>query len=131
MDTLVIAVHMIVAVVIIGLILIQQGKGAEMGASFGSGASNTMFGAQGSGSVFSRATAICTALFFVTSFWLALIAKDRISGGLEEGIPSVEVIESMQSTEEMPAIESDIPAAVEGGASDIPVVDDAAGDIPQ
>ena len=75
METLVIAVHMVVAAAIVGLILLQQGKGAEVGASFGSGGSNTMFGPQGSGTVFSRITAILTAIFFATSLWLALTSS--------------------------------------------------------
>jgi len=91
METLVIVVHIVVAVAIVGLILLQQGKGAEMGASFGSGSSQTLFGPQGSGTVFSRATAILAAIFFVTSFTLAVIAKDKESGGVEEGVPAAEV----------------------------------------
>ncbi len=96
METIVIAVHMVVAAAIIGLILLQQGKGAEMGASFGSGSSQTVFGPQGTGNVFSRATALCTAVFFATSFSLAYIAKDKVSGALDVGIPSAEVIESVE-----------------------------------
>lgn len=125
MGTLVIAAHILVAIAIIGLILLQQGKGAEMGASFGSGSSQTVFGAQGTGSVFSRATAICTAIFFVTSFWLALIAKDHVSGGLDDGIPSTAVIETMQTAkEEASTSESEIPVAPQ----ELPAND---GDIPQ
>jgi len=105
METVVIAVHVLAAVAIIGLILLQQGKGAEMGASFGSGSSNTLFGPQGVGTVFSRATAILTAIFFVTSFTLAIIAKDKVSGSLDEGIPAAEVMESEAVDTEIPAAE--------------------------
>lgn len=106
METLVIVVHVMAAIAIIGLILLQQGKGAEMGASFGSGSSQTLFGPQGTGTVFSRATAILTAIFFVTSFWLAIIAKGKVSSAVDTGIPSAEVIQSVEE-----AKEADIPQA--------------------
>ena len=129
METLVIAVHLMVAVAIIGLILLQQGKGAEMGASFGSGSSQTVFGPQGTGNLFSRATAIFTAVFFATSFWLAIIAKDKVSGVVEEGIPSTEVIEAVEKE----ALDVDVPVVPAADESDIPVVDDfdQTGDVPQ
>jgi preprotein translocase subunit SecG len=114
MENIIIAVHVIAALAIIGLILLQQGKGAEMGASFGSGSSQALFGPQGSGTIFSRATAILTAVFFATSFGLAIYAKHKISGALEEGIPSAEVI---QAVEEQP---SDIPATDTKPESEIP-----------
>ncbi len=65
-------------VLIIGLILIQQGKGAEAGASFGSGASQTVFGSGGSWNFFSKMTAVLATVFFVTSVSLALIAKNKV-----------------------------------------------------
>ena len=117
MENIIIAVHVIAAASIIGLILLQQGKGAEMGASFGSGSSQALFGPQGSGTIFSRATAIFTAVFFATSFGLAVMAKHKISGSLEEGIPSADVIQSVEqeknsdvpATDAAPASESEIP----------------------
>lgn len=75
MATLVVVLHFIAAVAIIGLVLIQQGKGAAMGASFGSGASSTVFGSEGSGNFFTKSTWTIATLFFVTSFGLAMIAK--------------------------------------------------------
>ena len=126
METVVIAVHMMVAAAIVGLILLQQGKGAEMGASFGSGGSNTVFGPQGTGTVFSRATAILTAIFFATSIWLAIIAKDKIEVDFEEGIPSAEIIESVNQQVE----EADIPVPADtGSSSDVPAMPDT-GDVP-
>ncbi|NNL10469.1 MAG: preprotein translocase subunit SecG [Pseudomonadales bacterium] len=62
---------------IIGLVLLQQGKGADMGASFGGGGSQKLFGAAGGGNVLTRATAVLAATFFVTSFGLAIIAKQK------------------------------------------------------
>ena len=69
--------HFIVAVALIGLVLLQQGKGAEAGASFGSGASQTVFGSSGSWNFFSKSTAVLATIFFVTSISLAVIAKNR------------------------------------------------------
>jgi preprotein translocase subunit SecG len=76
-ETLVLVVHILVALGMIGLILIQQGKGAEAGASFGGGASGTVFGAAGSANFMTRTTAILTTIFFVTSLTLAIIAKKQ------------------------------------------------------
>ncbi|HAR89968.1 MAG TPA: preprotein translocase subunit SecG, partial [Gammaproteobacteria bacterium] len=72
MQTIVVVVHVIVAIVIIGLVLLQQGKGADAGASFGAGASQTVFGASGSGNFLVRATTVAATLFFVTSLLLAV-----------------------------------------------------------
>ncbi len=64
MLTLMLVVQLLSALVMIGLVLIQHGKGADMGASFGSGASGSLFGATGSANFLSRSTAVCAALFF-------------------------------------------------------------------
>ena len=77
MEQIILIVHVIVAVGVIGLILIQQGKGAEVGASFGSGASQTLFGSQGSGNFLTRATAILITIFFMTSLALGFLATHR------------------------------------------------------
>ncbi|MBQ0714538.1 MAG: preprotein translocase subunit SecG [Paraperlucidibaca sp.] len=77
METLVLVVHIIVAVVMIGLILVQQGKGAEMGASFGSGASGTVFGGSGSTGFLTKMTAVLALVFFLTSLGLAIYAKNH------------------------------------------------------
>ena len=68
MEQIILGAHLLVALAIIGLILLQQGKGAEMGASFGAGGSQTLFGSDGGGSVLTKATACLVALFFATSF---------------------------------------------------------------
>ena len=82
---LVLAVQLITAVVMIGLVLVQHGKGADMGASFGSGASGSLFGATGSANFLSRSTAVCAGLFFVSTLALAyfgnLGASVRDTGG--------------------------------------------------
>ncbi|RYZ85911.1 MAG: preprotein translocase subunit SecG, partial [Moraxellaceae bacterium] len=77
METFILVLHVIIALAIIGLIMLQQGKGAEMGASFGSGSSQTIFGAVGTGNLFSRLTAIFVAVFFITSSSLAVMSKHK------------------------------------------------------
>ena len=79
MQTFVLVVHIILAVLMIVLILVQHGKGADAGASFGGGGAATVFGASGSANFLTRLTAILTALFFVTSLSLAVFAKKQTS----------------------------------------------------
>ncbi|MGZ8261034.1 MAG: preprotein translocase subunit SecG [Caldimonas sp.] len=74
---LVLGLQILTALVMIGLVLIQHGKGADMGASFGSGASGSLFGATGSANFLSRSTAACAAVFFVCTLYLAYSANDR------------------------------------------------------
>jgi len=69
----ILAVHILLALMIIGLVLLQRGKGAEAGAGFGSGASGTVFGARGTSTLFSKLTAVFAALFFATSLTLAYL----------------------------------------------------------
>ena len=73
----VLALQIIAALVMIGLVLIQHGKGADMGASFGSGASGSLFGATGSANFLSRSTAACAAVFFICTLALAYSSNDR------------------------------------------------------
>lgn len=82
--SLVLSIHIIVAVAIIGLVLMQHGKGADMGAAFGSGASGSLFGSSGSANFLSRSTAILATVFFITSLTLAYVAsnKPKTSGSL-------------------------------------------------
>ncbi|ANF82731.1 preprotein translocase subunit SecG [Acinetobacter sp. NCu2D-2] len=77
MQTFVLVVHIILAILMIVLILVQHGKGADAGASFGGGGAATVFGASGSGNFLTRLTAVFTALFFVTSLTLAIFAKKQ------------------------------------------------------
>ncbi|MCJ7591961.1 MAG: preprotein translocase subunit SecG [Woeseiaceae bacterium] len=111
MDTLQKAVligHTLIALMIIALVLLQRGKGADAGAAFGAGASGTVFGARGSASFFSRATAVCAALFFVTSLSLAYLSSQNSAApsSLVDDLPAVEETLPKQDTE-MPAIESE------------------------
>ena len=76
-QTIVLSAHTIIALLIIALVLLQKGKGAEAGAAFGSGASDTVFGAKGSSNFFSRATAILATAFFVSSLSLAYLSSQQ------------------------------------------------------
>jgi preprotein translocase subunit SecG len=86
--TLVLVVHVLVAIGIIGLVLLQHGKGADVGAAFGSGASGSVFGATGSANFLSRATAILAVVFFSTSLGLAYLAthKPKAGGSVMQGV---------------------------------------------
>lgn len=77
MENIFLIIHILSALALIGFILIQQGKGAETGASFGSGASQTFFGSQGSGSFLSRLTAILATLFFASSLILTILSHQH------------------------------------------------------
>ncbi|MFO7994308.1 MAG: preprotein translocase subunit SecG [Marinobacter sp.] len=89
-ETLVVVLHVVIAVALVGLVLIQHGKGANAGAAFGGGASQTVFGSEGSSSFLVRATTLLAVVFFVTSFSLAVFAKNRAEVAGEAGIPVVQ-----------------------------------------
>jgi len=94
--------HMVVGLAVIGLVLIQHGKGADAGAAFGSGSSGTVFGAQGSASFLSRTTGVLAAVFFSTSLALAVLSGNV---GNETDIMDTPVIDQMAA--EVPMIESE------------------------
>jgi len=75
--SVVIVIQIVAALAMIGLVLVQHGKGADMGASFGSGASGSLFGASGSANFLSRTTAILAAVFFASTIYLSFAANDR------------------------------------------------------
>src|SRR5215475_1124424 len=77
-ETLLLAVHVLVAAALVGFVLLQHGKGADMGAAFGSGASGSLFGAAGSANFLSRTTAILATVFFLTSLGLTYYAANRV-----------------------------------------------------
>jgi preprotein translocase subunit SecG len=79
--TLIVVIQVLSAVAIIGLVLIQHGKGADMGASFGSGASGSLFGASGSSNFLSKSTAIAAAVFFITTLGLAMLGGRHVASG--------------------------------------------------
>ena len=134
MESIIIFIHVIAAIAITGLVLIQQGKGADMGASFGSGASQTVFGSSGSGNVLTTSTTIMAVVFFVTSLGLAIRAGQQASlsvedSGLIENLDEISTQVSIPAGGDLPVfeeinLESDIPALVEEAleaADDIPV----------
>ncbi|GAA6183241.1 MULTISPECIES: preprotein translocase subunit SecG [Alteromonadaceae] len=94
-----IVVYLVVALMLIGMVLIQQGKGADMGASFGGGGSNTVFGSTGSGNFMTRTTAILATLFFVISLILGNQTADKSQ--------SVDEFENLGVIEQ--PVDSDIP----------------------
>jgi preprotein translocase subunit SecG len=108
----VLVIHVLLALMIIGLVLLQRGKGAEAGAGFGAGASGTVFGARGTSTLFSKLTAIFAALFFTTSLTLAYM-------GTRQTVAPTSVLEraALQSTPAAPAAApSSVPAPASSSA---------------
>lgn len=108
METFVLVVHILIAVVMIALILLQQGKGAEAGASFGSGASGTVFGGAGAAGFLVKLTAGLAVLFFVTSLVLAVYAKSAAQNVF--GIPLEDEAAEIEGLPVLPG-DSKVPAA--------------------
>ncbi len=81
MQTFILIIHVLVAAAVIGLVLLQHGKGADMGAAFGSGSAGSLFGASGAANFLSRMTAALTAVFFVTSLGLTYLSTGKSSDG--------------------------------------------------
>ena len=120
LQQVVLIAHTLIALLIIALVLLQRGKGADAGAGFGAGASGTVFGARGSSSFFSRATAILATAFFVSSLTLAYLSSQRTTGptSLLDEAPAVEV---EPEAEIVPADDEELPIpdlATEEPASD-------------
>ncbi len=99
MYQLVVIVHVLISIAIVVLVLLQQGKGADMGAAFGAGASGTLFGARGSASFLSRTTAILAVIFFLTSLSLAYFADFR-----DNKKSFVEVLKSAEPVSDAPVV---------------------------
>ncbi|MGC3874812.1 preprotein translocase subunit SecG [Halomonas sp. GXIMD04776] len=92
MQVAILIIHVMIALALVALILLQQGKGADAGASFGGGASQTVFGSRGSGSFLAKLTGVLAAAFFATSLALAYFAS-QAGEAPEQGIPDAELIE--------------------------------------
>ncbi|KOO07813.1 preprotein translocase subunit SecG [Vibrio hepatarius] len=105
MFTVLLVIYLLAAIGVIGLVLIQQGKGADMGASFGAGASNTVFGASGSGNFLTRMTAIFATAFFVISLVLGNMSTHKTESQWVDPTQG-QVIEQADSVSEVPAQES-------------------------
>ena len=124
MEQIILVVHLLVALTFIGLIMLQQGKGADMGASFGAGGSQTLFGSSGSGNVLTKATGWLVVLFFASSFGLALLATQKSETGneLDFDIPVAAEVAAPIPEQELPVIEEDLPAVV-APEGDLPELD--------
>lgn len=145
LEQLVLIFHMLAAVAVIGLILLQQGKGADMGASFGSGASQTVFGVQGGGNLLTRWTAILATAFFLTSLGLAYFAKQKSNNDdvgapavIEQTVPAAnsEVpVDVPAANDEVPAANSEVPSAdassVPAATDEVPAAPAAGDEVPQ
>jgi preprotein translocase subunit SecG len=126
---LIIVVQVISALAIIGLVLMQHGKGADMGAAFGSGASGSLFGATGSSNFMSKATALAAAIFFGSTLALAYIGNTRVAG-TDEGVMGRITVPSSQApasgipattpAQTAPADVPTLPAGSAAPAADIP-----------
>ena len=119
MENIILIIHFIIAILIVGFVLIQQGKGAEAGASFGAGASQTVFGSSGSWNFFSKITAVLATLFFVTSVTLAIYAKNKVV------VETIELPQAPESALEILESSSDLPQAIGTGE------EEATSDLPQ
>ncbi|HEX6929072.1 MAG TPA: preprotein translocase subunit SecG [Gammaproteobacteria bacterium] len=128
--TVILLAHVLLAIALIGLILMQHGNGADAGAAFGSGASSTVFGSQGSASFLSRATKWLAILFFITSGSLAYLSRDQqapatslmdAGPAVEEQAPTAEPAPAEEAGQDMPPV--DAPAEQEEPA---PVAEDRA-----
>ena len=127
LQTIVLLAHLVVAALIIALVLLQRGKGAEAGTGFGAGASGTVFGARGSSNFFSRSTAILATLFFATSLALAYFAtqatapdsvlEGSILDGSDSAAPAV-----APTASELPPLESETPPGVAAPEAELPAV---------
>lgn len=116
---IVLAVHVLVGISIIGLVLLQHGKGADMGAAFGGGASGSLFGATGSANFLSRTTAVLAAVFFLTSLGLSYMASNK--PGSERSV--------MESVKPQPA--APVESKPEAPAPAAPGTDSRAKEIPK
>lgn len=127
MEQLLLALYVLLSVGIVALILLQQGKGADMGASFGAGASQTVFGSAGAGNALTRGTAILATLFFLASVGLAMVAKHKAEEARQGGIPVPAVAETRDNAPEIAP--GDVPAAPQAPAA-APEAAAPASDIP-
>ena len=111
----VLGIHILIGVSLIGLVLIQHGKGADMGAAFGSGASGSLFGSSGSANFLSRTTAVLAAIFFITSLSLSYIATNRPRAG-----GSVMDKAKLEAPATQPAAPAPVAPAADSKAKEIP-----------
>ena len=139
MEQIILVVHLLVSLAIIGLIMMQRGKGSDIGASFGAGASQTLLGSAGNTNILTKGTAWLVVIFLSTSFGLAMIADSRTAGegdlGFELPIDSAPA-QILEFENELPQIDAD--SSAPGINADMPVLEserrsavDANGDMPE
>ena len=126
LENIILVLHVMAAVVMIGLILLQQGKGAEMGASFGSGSSQTVFGAAGSASFLTKLTWGLALYFFTTSLVLAIFAHQRVQAA-GTTIPGLDVAPvsaptTLKPMGDVPVVPSAPTTLQAAPSSDVPMV---------
>lgn len=124
MQTLIAVIHVIVAVIIVGLVLLQQGKGADAGASFGAGASQTVFGSSGSGNFLVKATTVAAVIFFATSLSLAIFARNQSGIGATAGLPVVneEILQQAPTNTQSDIPQLDVAPVQDVGQDDVPTI---------
>jgi preprotein translocase subunit SecG len=124
-QTLAVVVHVLLAASIIGLVLLQRGRGADAGAGFGAGASGTVFGARGSGSFLSRTTAVLATLFFLTSLGLSFLFSQRTAPtSVVDRVPTEQPapLETQAPPGLLPSVPGNAPpATMPGTAPEVPV----------
>ena len=122
METLILVFHVLAALTIIGLVLLQHGKGADMGAAFGGGASGSLFGATGSANFLSRITAAAAAIFFITSLGLTWYSSHNTEGkGVMATQPATSAPATAPDATQPPAPTPDKPGVdADSKAKDIP-----------
>ena len=127
MEQIILVAHLLIALAIIGLIMLQQGKGADMGASFGAGGSQTLFGSDGGGNVLTQATAWLVILFFASSFTLALLVNKRSVAVDDLGLAIPAAVETKAAAveEDLPVLDDTPAAAAVPAEEDLPVLEDA------
>ncbi|WP_292934803.1 preprotein translocase subunit SecG [Noviherbaspirillum sp.] len=125
--TVIVVVQVLAAIAIIGLVLLQHGKGADMGAAFGSGASGSLFGATGSSNFLSKSTGVAAAIFFSATLALAFVGNKRtgVSAGVMEKLPSAPTATVPATNDKAPAqgaaaSSTTAPAGGAGQANQIP-----------
>ena len=111
MSLVILIVHVLAAVGVIGLVLMQHGKGADMGAAFGSGSAGSLFGASGSANFLSRSTAVFAAIFFISSMGLSYLSFEK------SGSVGVMSNHELPVSSDVPVPDVPVPAEPEGAAA--------------
>ena len=124
MEAVVLGLHVVLAITTVVLVLLQQGKGADAGAAFGSGASGTIFGAGGPGTFLQKMTTLIATAFFATSLTLAVMAAHRSDApSVVDDAGPAQMGEELPAEEDLPAMEEEEPV-IDEGDEDLPPIDE-------